>query len=71
MRGVAILLSVSIPLTPWLYPNCSLFIRRAITGIETIQTPRVTEGDVEEGYIEHGEKGFTEVQKAVRAVYAH
>lgn len=71
LRGVAVLLSVSIALTPWLYPNYSLFIRRAITGIETLQTSRVTEEGIDAGYIEIGEKGFSEVQKAVRVVYGH
>jgi len=71
LRAVAVLFSVSIALTPWLYPNYSLFIRRAMMGIETIQTARVTEEGIEAGYIEIGEKGFSEVQKAAKTVYGH
>jgi hypothetical protein len=71
LRIVAVLLSVSIALTPWLYPNYSLFNRRAITAIETLQTPRVTEDDIEAGYIERGEKGFSELQKVAQVVFGY
>ena len=71
LRSVAVLLSVSIALTPWLYPNYSLFVRRTMTGIGTLQTTRVTEDGVEAGYIEHGEKGFSEVQKAAKVTYGY
>jgi hypothetical protein len=70
-RTVAVLLSVLIALTPWLYPNYSLFVRRAITAIETLQTPRITEENIEAGYIERGEKGFSEIQKAAGVVYGY
>lgn len=69
LRITAIVLSVSIALTPWLYPNHSLFVRRALAGIGTIKTPRVTEGNIEAGYIECGEKGFSQVKKAAEVAY--
>lgn len=71
LRAVAVLLSVSIALTPWLYPNYSLFVRRAVTAIETLQTPRVREENIEAGYIERGEKGFSSIQNAVKVVYGY
>ncbi|WP_137284108.1 hypothetical protein [Halorussus salinisoli] len=69
LRIIAIALSVSIALTPWWYPNHSPFVRRVLVGIETLQTPRVTEDDIEAGYIEQGEKGFSQVEKAAEAAY--
>ena len=71
LRIAAVLLSVFVALTPWLYPNYSLFVRRATNAIETLQTPRVTKENVEAGYIERGEKGFSEAQKAARTVYGY
>ena len=71
LRVVAVLLSVSIALSPWLYPKYSLFVQRTKTAIEALQTPRVTEDSVEAGYIERGEKGFSGVQKAVKVVYGY
>ncbi|WP_164471797.1 hypothetical protein [Halosimplex salinum] len=69
LRIIAILLTVSIALAPWLYPNYSVFSRRFVTGIEKLQTPRVTDEDVEAGYIERGETGFSEIKLASELAY--
>lgn len=69
LRLSAILLTIQIALTPWLYPKYSLYTRRAASGIETLRTPRITEDSIEAGYIENGEKGFRQVKKAATQVY--
>lgn len=69
LRILAVITSLMIATTPWIYPRYSLFVRNAEKGLQLLRKARIEEGDVEAGYLEEGEPGFSEILKSAEVAY--
>jgi len=65
----SIITSFLIIITPIFYPRYSLFVKRGHTGIQKLQTTREETENIQAGYLEKGDTGYSEVKKVVKEVY--
>lgn len=69
LRVSTVLVSLAVVSAPILYPKYSLFVHRAITGLNRLGEVRSEHEEVRLAYVERGEQGFKELSEVIDVVF--